>query len=167
MRAHLQGLTRPVRLVDLGCGDFNVGRQLVDYVDRYVGCDVVPELIERNRREFRYPGLTFEVINAVEDDLPDGDIVCVRQVLQHLNNRQIGAIVGKLGKYRQWVITEALPGTSFEANVDKAAGEHIRLVSDSGVVLTEPPFDVKPSDELVLCEVPQYGGVVRTTLYCF
>jgi len=50
---------------------------------------------------------------------------------------------------------------------DKAAGEHIRLVSASGVVLTEPPFDVKPSKEVILCEVPQYGGVVRTTLYCF
>jgi len=167
MRAHLQGLKRPVRLVDLGCGDFNVGRQLVDCVDSYIGCDVVPELIARNRREFRFRGLTFEVVNAVEDDLPDGDIVCVRQVLQHLNNRQIGAIVSKLGKYRQWVITEALPGTSFKSNVDKAAGEHIRLVSGSGVVLTEPPFDVKPSKELVLCEVPQYGGVVRTTSYCF
>ena len=167
MRAHLQGLPRPIRLVDLGCGDFNVGRQLVDCVDSYVGCDVVPELIERNRREFHHPGLTFEVVNAVEDDLPDGDIVCVRQVLQHLNNRQIGSIVRKLAKYRQWAITEALPPGSFEANVDKAAGGHIRLVSGSGVVLTEPPFDVEPSSEIVLCEAPEYGGVVRTTLYSF
>jgi len=37
-----------LRVVDLGCGDFAVGQRLVKRVTNlnYVGCDIVPELIE-------------------------------------------------------------------------------------------------------------------------
>jgi hypothetical protein len=38
--------------VDLGCGDFRVGRKLAGSVRRFVGVDIVPALVERNRQEF-------------------------------------------------------------------------------------------------------------------
>ena len=39
-------------LVDLGCGDFNIGSKLVENVKKYVGVDVVPNLIEFNQSKF-------------------------------------------------------------------------------------------------------------------
>jgi len=105
VRAYLTTLPGPLELVDLGCGDFNVGRRFLDLCDRVTACDVVPDLIEHNRRAFRDERLRFEVIDAVADPLPDGNVVCVRQVLQHLMNDQIAAIVAKLQRYRHCIVT--------------------------------------------------------------
>jgi hypothetical protein len=41
--------------------------------------------------------------------LPDGDIVFLRQVLQHLNNSQISRVVQKLYRYKFLVLTEHVP----------------------------------------------------------
>ena len=169
VRRYLHSLERPVHVVDIGCGDFNVGRRLVDCTDSYTACDIVPELIERNRERFKDPRVRFQVLNAIEDELPAGNVVCVRQVLQHLSNEHIAAIAGKLKRYPRWVITEHLPATAdFEPNVDQRHGSSIRLEeSSSGVVLTASPFGVRPASERVLCEVPSYGGVIRTVAYSF
>jgi hypothetical protein len=171
-RAYVKTLPRPRRIVDLGCGDFNVGREFLDLADEYVAADVVEELIERNRVEFRQPNLRFETLNIVRDRLPDGNIVFVRQVFQHLGNVHIAAVLRKLRKYPHWIITEHLPcGSDFTPNVDKPPGRNIRLdapeAGDSGVVLTAPPFKIRPLEETTLCEVASYGGVIRTTAYRF
>ena len=49
VRGFLESLPCPPSVVDLGCGDFNVGKQLRPYCGRYVACDVVPALIQRNK----------------------------------------------------------------------------------------------------------------------
>ena len=168
VRDYLASLPRPLVVVDIGCGDFNIGRQLVDGVDGYIACDIVPDLIERNRRLFRQKNLRFQVLDAIDDRLPRGDVVMIRQVLQHLTNAQVARIVRKLHRYRHWIITESLPADAhFEPNLDMASGASIRLYAGSGIVLTAPPFDVKPVHQQVLCEPPEYGGIVRTTAYSF
>ena len=59
----------------------------------------------------------------------------------------------------------------FTPNLDKPPGRNIRLdapeAGGSGVVLTAPPFDLRPDAQRTLCEVPSYGGVIRTTAYSF
>jgi len=39
------------------------------------------------------------LLNAVADSLPPGDVVILKQVLQHLRNADIAAIVEKLAQY--------------------------------------------------------------------
>ena len=39
-------------VIDLGCGDLNIGRQVRSLCAGYIACDVVPALIERNRQAF-------------------------------------------------------------------------------------------------------------------
>jgi hypothetical protein len=36
---------------------------------------------------------------------------------------------------------------------------------DSGVVLTSPPFNLKVKGGILLCEVAQGEGIIRTNLY--
>ena len=92
----------------------------------------------------------------------------IRQVLQHLGNHQVGAIVSKMARYSRWIVTEHLPARpDFKPNADKRHGHDIRLDAGSGVVLTAAPFSVRPLTEQVLCEAPQYGGIVRTIAYSF
>jgi hypothetical protein len=98
--------SRELTCVDLGCGDFNVGKQLADLCGKYVGVDIVQPVIEHHQANFSNDRVTFKRLNIVEDQLPSGDVCFLRQVLQHLSNRQIAAVLAKLGQYKWAVITE-------------------------------------------------------------
>ncbi|MDB4883295.1 MAG: hypothetical protein JWL95_2061 [Gemmatimonadetes bacterium] len=160
--------------VDLGCGDFRVGAQLLPLCSRYVGVDVVEPLIVRNRETYGGMSTRFMHLNIAEQELPDGDVCFVRQVLQHQSNQEIASVLGKLGKYSWVFITEHYPtdNPSIVPNLDKAHGGDVRVYDNSGVYLTQPPFNL-PADRLEqVLEVPGDGlgrgsdpGVIRTFLY--
>lgn len=154
-------------VVDLGCGDFAVGARLRPFARRYIGCDVVAPLIERNRRRFADLDVDFRVLDMIADNLPGGDVAFVRQVLQHLSNAQIAAVLPKLAAtYRCVVVSEHVSAEAgFVANRDKPAGPDIRR--GSGVVLTAPPFDLVCLEARELCRVPEEDGTIVTTLYRF
>jgi hypothetical protein len=156
---------KPV-VVDMGSGDFNVGSQFVDLASRYYACDIVSDLQEYNRQHYQFENVEFLCLNGVEHELPDGDIIFIRQVLQHLSNGHIQKVLEKCRKYQRWVITEHLPsGDEFVPNIDISVGCGVRSLFDSGVVLTAPPFSLTGYSSRVLCEVPEYGCMIRTTLF--
>lgn len=160
-----QFASRPV-VVDVGSGDFNVGKHFVDLVARYYACDIVADLQAFNRQKYSFDNVEFLCANAVDDELPAGDLIIIRQVLQHLSNAQIQKIVEKCHRFQRWLITEHLPGSdSFVPNSDIDAGCGIRILFDSGVDLLAPPFSVRGYSHRVLCEVAEHGGVIRTTLF--
>jgi len=166
VRTFLATLPAPADVVDLGCGDFNVGRRLRDACHRYVACDVVPELVAHNGRRFAALDVDFKCVDITNDPLPEGDIVFLRQVLQHLDNAQILQVLSKLNHYRFLVLTEHLPDAEeFTPNADQHNGSGIRLNVKSGVVLTAPPFNLQPRSEQTICCVKKYGGTIRTTVY--
>ncbi len=154
-------------VVDLGCGDFSVGSKLRSYCNSYVACDIVPEVIEHNKYKYKNLTVDFRVLNMITDSLPAGDIVFIRQVLQHLSNEDIKYLIPKLqASYSSLILTEHLPSSNtFLPNIDKPAGPDIRLGYNRGIVLTKPPFNLKPVDEQLICEANEYGGVIRTILY--
>ena len=161
----LQKIGPDLTILDLGCGDFNVGKEIVPLAGEYIGVDVVEELIERNNKKFGANNLRFHCMDIVEDQLPLADCVFVRQVLQHLSNADIEQVVKKLIDYPHLVVTEHLPKGEFTPNLDKPTGADIRLSICSGVILTEPPFNLKPSYESKLMEVDYWGGTIVTTYY--
>jgi hypothetical protein len=165
-RRFLESLSIKPNVVDLGCGDFEVGSRLRRYCARYVACDVVPSLIARNAECFPTSGVDFRVLDIVDDPLPDGDVVVIRQVLQHLSNAQIGKVIPKLSKYRWLILTEHLPSDlRFIPNKDKSAGPGIRVRLGSGIVLTAPPFRLPTIDERDLCILIYNGDTIKTTAY--
>jgi hypothetical protein len=157
--------------VDLGCGDFSVGSQLQSLFKNYTACDVVPDLIKHNSEKFKSLGVVFRQLDIIKDPLPPGDIVFIRQVLQHLSNEDIQNIVSKVSKiYRYLVLTEHLPANNnFLPNKDHRTGRDVRIANNSGIVLTEPPFNFRAKREFVLCEVPENSGadkgIIRSTFY--
>jgi SAM-dependent methyltransferase len=133
------------KILDIGCGDFSIMKQLTERVDiDYTGGDVVEDLIKHHQAKFQNATTHFIQLNAIEDYLPDADLVTIRQVLQHLNNNQIQTILSKLSKFKYVLITEHVPITDdAEYNLDKIAGPHIRMRVNSGVFIDKPPFNVK------------------------
>jgi hypothetical protein len=170
VRKFLGSWPYPPSAVDLGCGDFNIGRELRPYCDGYIACDVVPALIRSHKDRFAGMQVDFRCLDIIEDDLPAGDIVFLRQVLQHLNNSQILRVVQKLGRYMFIVLTEHVPSDSgFPPNRDKTAGGGIRLSRGSGVVLSAAPFLLRAKSEAIICKTNEsiggHPGIISTILY--
>jgi len=161
-----KGLTT---VVDLGCGDFVVGRRLQMEGVNYVGVDIVDELIAHNQREFGGPQTRFLCLDIIADELPPGELCLIRQVLQHLSNAQILAILQKVTAYPYVLITEHYPAPRAKTipNKDKPAGGDIRTLDHSAVYLDQPPFNLTPVALLLEVEVDQNnlpGETLRTFL---
>ncbi len=147
VRNFLLEFENPTTICDLGCGDFNVGHQLVNYTKAYFAIDIVADLIERNKSIYKNQNLTFQCLDICKDDLPKADCAMVRQVMQHLSNSEIMELLSKLKNYKYIIVTEHLPISQFKANLDLVTGQGNRLKFKSGVVLTEAPFYLKPLEE--------------------
>jgi hypothetical protein len=167
----LSSYVKPI-VVDLGCGDFNVGKQLVSSASKYIACDVSEFILNKNKLKFDGGKVSFLKLNLAVDKLPVGDVALVRQVLQHLSNSEIMSFVDQLNKVRPFkclIVTEHLPASDkFIPNLDKPTGPGIRGILHSGVELGYAPFNLCFYDKDVLLNIPdQSGGVMRTTVYSF
>ncbi|HMB96926.1 MAG TPA: class I SAM-dependent methyltransferase, partial [Balneolaceae bacterium] len=167
VKLFLTSFETPLVVCDLGCGDFNVGKELVQHTRKYIAADIVPELIERNRETFMEENLEFHCLDIATDELPSGDCAILRQVLQHLSNREVQRVVKKLVEYKYIILTEHLPEGDFTPNRDIISGQGIRLKKQSGVDLLAPPFNLKIKGERQLLSVPakECRGLIVTTLY--
>ena len=158
------------RVVDLGCGDFQIGMRLLDADIEYVGVDIVEELIQRNRQLYAGDRVRFECLNIIEDRLPTGDLCLIRQVLQHLSNSQIANVLDNVRGYRYVLVTEVYPAAAAEVapNLDKPCGEDVRVYDGSAVYLDKPPFDRPVTRTVLDVEADDYllnrGERIRTLL---
>lgn len=150
-------------IVDLGCGDFRVGARIAGMGNAYIGVDIVPEVVASNQARHGTDRVRFRCLDIVKDDLPDGDVCLLRQVLQHLSNAEIRRVLSKLEKYRLIVLTEHQPvrGRCSQPNRDKGHGRAIRLSKGSGVFVELPPFGVRAGAiRQVLCLPASDGGAL-------
>ena len=133
------------RVVDLGCGDFRVASKFVSDAFNYTGCDVVFSLVKHLNENYKSERVEFKCVNIIEDELPDGDLCLIRQVLQHLSNAEIKQVLENARKYKYLIVTEHYPNekNEFVPNLDIPHGPSVRVQFDSAVVLDKPPFDLK------------------------
>ncbi|HEY9617441.1 MAG TPA: class I SAM-dependent methyltransferase [Microcoleaceae cyanobacterium] len=137
-----QGITK---VVDLGCGDFRVGQRLLMPGMTYIGVDIVDELIQHHRNTCSIDNVSFQCLDMITDELPDGELCLIRQVLQHLSNDQIATILKKTKKYRYILVTEHYPSPSVTPvlNKDKPHGRDTRTYDNSAVYLEAEPFNIQ------------------------
>lgn len=113
-------------VVDVGCGDWQLG-SLVDWsgVD-YLGLDVVPEVVARNAARFGKQGVRFSVLDGRQEALPAADLLLAKDVLQHWPSANVSAFLGKaLARYRYCLITNDVESVHWSGavNQDIALGE--------------------------------------------
>jgi SAM-dependent methyltransferase len=131
---------RITTVIDLGCGDFRVGRQIASPGLFYTGIDVVPELIDHNRAVYSDPNVAFHCMDITRSDPPRGELCLIRQVLQHLSNSEIEAVLLRCKGFKYVLVTEHVPIHCSMPNIDKVHGPHTRLHRHSGVFLNRAPF---------------------------
>ena len=135
------------------------------FTKKYVGVDIVKELIGHNKEIFKQDNLEFQCLDIAVDALPSADCAIVRQVLQHVSNAEIQCIVKKLQAYQYVILTEHLPKGEFIPNKDIISGQGIRLKKQSGVEILAPPFNFKVKEYKQLLSLPVKKGRIVTTLY--
>ncbi len=153
------------KVVDLGCGDFRVASKIVSGDFHYTGCDVVFSLVKHLNEQYKSETIEFRCVNIVEDDLPDGDLCLIRQVLQHLSNEEISKVLKNANKYKHLIVTEHYPNplAKLKPNLDIPHGPTVRLQLDSAVVLDKPPFNLQNLQPLLDVEAEE-GTRIKTFL---
>jgi SAM-dependent methyltransferase len=167
LTSFLKSFKAPLVVCDLGCGDFNIGKELVKYTQQYKAVDIVGSLIKHNKDKFTADNLEFHCLDMAVADLPFGDCAVVRQVLQHLSNAEVQQVLDKLTAFKYVILTEHIPTGEFVANMDIISGQGIRLKKQSGLnVLTSPfNFKVTAEEQLLSVTLNNGKGIIVTTLY--
>lgn len=170
LMAFLKSHNHQLVVCDLGCGDFNIGKHLTKYSKKYIAIDIVEDLIERNKNLYKEENLKFHCLDISKEELPLGDCIILRQVLQHVSNAEIQNIIQKMTTYKYIILTEHMPLGNFTPNKDIISGQGIRLKQNSGVNLLEAPFNLKIKEQKIIDEYVldnEKGRIVTTLLEMF
>jgi len=71
-------------VVDIPCGDFNWMKEIVNEFEYYIGGDIVSEAVEINNLTYGSSKINFVEFDLIEDEIPYGDLLIVRNVIGHL-----------------------------------------------------------------------------------
>jgi len=88
IRAAIPALLRELgvkTMIDAPCGDFFWMQHTELGVDRYIGIDIVEELIARDQQQFGSGSRQFLCLNIIDDMVPPADLIFSRDCLVHLN----------------------------------------------------------------------------------
>lgn len=84
--------------VDAPCGDWHLMEGVDLGVEHYIGCDIVTELIEANRRQFANETRNFIVADLSRDILPKTDMIFSRDLFSHLTFDEAFKIIANFKK---------------------------------------------------------------------
>lgn len=72
--------------MDVGCGDWQFSQAIDWGTIKYIGYDIVKQVVKANRKKFGTRLISFIHGNGVQCDLPMADLLICKDVLQHLPN---------------------------------------------------------------------------------
>jgi SAM-dependent methyltransferase len=124
-------------ILDIPCGDFH----WMQYVDlpgiRYIGADIVGDLIALNRERFGSGRKEFRVLDLTVSELPSVDLILCRDCLVHCSYKLIRKALRNLSlSQSRYLLTTTFPGHN--ENVDICTGDWRPLN------LSAPPFSFPP-----------------------
>lgn len=99
IRAQLQAVLNQLgarSLLDVPCGDCNWISRVDLGAVRYIGADIVPEVIDANVRREARAGREFLVRDLLRDELPRADVILCRDCLVHFSFSDIAAAVANM-----------------------------------------------------------------------
>jgi len=115
-------------LLDAPCGDFNWMRQVDLGGLKYIGGDVVPELIARNRELYGDARRDFLVLDITKDQLPEVDVILCRDCLIHLSYKHIHAAIANFKKSNsRYLLTTTHPALRGNSNIPTGAWRSVNL----------------------------------------
>lgn len=156
LRRELPGLLQELGvriLLDAGCGDHRwLGRTELP-IDRYIGVDVVPDLIARNEA-LALTGRSFLLADFTRDDLPPAELVLTRDTLVHYDLATALCALANLRRTgARWLLATTFP--------DRRANPDSDLGGWRPLNLTLQPFGFPPPLRLIREGCTEQGGAYR------
>jgi SAM-dependent methyltransferase len=98
-------------VLDIPCGDFNWLSKVEGIRDlHYIGADIVPELIEENKK--RYPRVHFEVVDITKDRLQQVDMILVRDLFGHFSDVDLKLAIDNIKRSgSKYLLATTFPST--------------------------------------------------------
>jgi len=124
------------RIIDFGCGDWQFSRYINWNGIQYIGFDVVDSVIDYNRTTYTKDNVSFKLFSGQYRDLPDADLMIVKDVLQHWSSQDIMEFLPILHNYPHCLITNCINPHGITVNQDITNGEFRHLD------LRQPPFNL-------------------------
>jgi len=124
-------------VLDVPCGDFNWMKHLdLSGID-YTGGDIVPDLVEKNQRDFGRDNRRFVHLDLLQAPLPAADLLLCRDVLVHFSFADIQAALTNIRRHPiRYLMTTTF--TECPENEDIVTGDW-RILN-----LEKPPFNFPP-----------------------
>jgi hypothetical protein len=131
-------------VLDAPCGDFVWMDKINLNVDKYIGVDIVPELIESNTKKYASETISFLCADIATETLPTADLIICRDCFIHLPTRMIhSALANFVASGARYIfITNDLSAKSYH---------DIPLGSFRKINFMEPPFSF-PQPDFVITE---------------
>ena len=124
-------------LLDLPCGDFNWLSKIPLPIEKYIGGDIVPQLIEQNTKKYTDSQREFLLLDLTKDRLPDADLILCRDCFVHLSFADIESAIKNIRRSAaRYLLTTTF--TDCEANEDIVSGDW-RIIN-----FEKPPFNFPP-----------------------
>lgn len=128
-------------ILDIPCGDFHWMKELRIPDIHYIGADIVPELIESNEKKYGQLNRYFQVLDVINDKLPQVDLVICRDCLVHLSYEDaMNAMANICASNSKYVLTTTF---TLHDNDDIQTGDWRPLN------LGKPPFSLPPPIALI------------------
>ena len=99
-------------MLDIPCGDYNWMRLVKKDGIRYIGADIVSDLVAANNQKYATASIQFQVLDLTSDPLPKVDLIFCKDCLQHLSYENVHRAIDniKLSGSR-WLLTTSYPFT--------------------------------------------------------
>jgi hypothetical protein len=138
-------------LLDVPCGDFT----WMEHVDlagiEYIGGDIVPSIVEANRRLRARESRRFVELDLTRDALPDADVLLCRDCLVHLSYANIRAVLASVARsHIRFLLMTSFPGR--RDNYDVTDGDWRALDFQA------PPFSFPEPRLTILEKCEEEGG---------
>ncbi|MBT8485625.1 MAG: class I SAM-dependent methyltransferase [Phycisphaerales bacterium] len=130
-------------MLDIPCGDCH----WISHVDLdltgYVGADVLPELVERNRRKLgEGPQRRFVRLDLTRDELPAADLILCRDCLVHFSYADIHAALTRItASGARYLLSTVFTGSTYNKDIETGDWRQLNLLL--------PPFALPPPLELI------------------
>ncbi|MEN6350458.1 MAG: class I SAM-dependent methyltransferase [Syntrophomonas sp.] len=136
-------------ILDAACGDFNWMRHLILNVDRYIGVDIVRELINKNTQLYTNRQRTFITRDISSEPLPQVDLIICRDCLVHLPFEKIRRVISNFKNSRsKYLLTTNFTGINENSEINTGNWRRLNFEIDPFnfpqplfVIIEHPPFD--------------------------
>ena len=115
-------------LLDLPCGDFNWMQHVQLDVKKYIGADIVEELIKTLKNRYENDTRSFCMLDVTKDKLPLVDLLLCRDVLVHLSYKdKFKALENIKDSKIKYLLTSSFPTVAKNRDVVSGGWRRINL----------------------------------------